>query len=80
MKIRLGFVSNSSSSSFVVSLCDIPINSMDYFIEMVNRHNNESSEGYLYIGKRYVHGMICMHNEEIINFLRHNNVYYENDI
>ena len=77
MKTRFGFVSNSSSSSFVVAVDDIK--NMGEFALLVNKHNETYDEGYIFIGKRFVHGELDMHDTNIIKYLKKNKIYYEEE-
>lgn len=48
MKLRLGFVSNSSSSSFVLLKSNMTDQEIDLFRSWVEKEHNKSSEGYIY--------------------------------
>ena len=41
MKIRAGFVSNSSSSSFVINVCKITGDQMNKFLDWIDSDKNE---------------------------------------
>ena len=76
MKIRVGFVSNSSSSSFVVARCDIP--DEEEFDDLVDQHNNVfGCDGTIYKGKRYYVGRISQNDITIREYLERRNIYYE---
>ena len=78
MKLRLGFVSNSSSASFVV--CKDDIKNITEFEEMVKEHNRTCNEGYLHIGKKYIFGKLDMNvdnYETIVFYLKDRNIYFE---
>ena len=75
MKIRKGFVSNSSSSSFVVAIKDLP--DVELFKKMIGRHN-DLAETYLYFGKKYVMGKIDINcADEIEEYLTNNKIDFE---
>lgn len=63
MKIRIGFVSNSSSSSFVMLLDGLSDKALKILEERVNKHNRESEEGCLNMGKRFLFGSLDYHTE-----------------
>lgn len=75
MKIRNGFVSNSSSSSFVVDKDKIP--DEEFFRTMVEQHNNSWDEGYIYEGKCHWLGRIDQSDEVIRKYLRSHRIFYE---
>lgn len=58
MKIRHGFVSNSSSSSFVIAKDKMTKEQIEKFSAWVNKHNEEACEGYVYDEKHYFVGTI----------------------
>ena len=75
MKIRMGFVSNSSSSSFCVLKADIPDRKL--FEKMIEQHNNSNDDGYIVEGKRYYVGRLDQHDLIIHNYLGEHNIFYE---
>ncbi len=81
MKIRNGFVSNSSSSSFVVDLDNLNEIKTRKLFKLIDKHNgaDSSSEGYLNIGIKHIFGSINHYEEgqAIITFLENNNIYFE---
>ena len=61
MKIRNGFVSNSSSSSFVLGKSEITEEQWKDLIIKIKKFNDNSWEGgetYLYVGKKYLFGKL----------------------
>ena len=75
MKTRNGFVSNSSSSSFVVSLNDISKRDMDVILEYPNTDDKDSWN--IYIKNNSIHGFCSMDNNDLTDYLNKNNVYIE---
>lgn len=61
--IRLGFVSNSSSSSFVIPKKYLTKEEL----EIYNEYHEDSifEEDQLYEGELYIYGEISMHNKEL---------------
>ena len=78
MKIRVGFVSNSSSSSFVVDKAVMTGEQIREFVTLIRKHNKEDYEdGYLYEGKNHYFGEISIYADYIFNFLDKNKIEYE---
>lgn len=75
MKTRLGFVSNSSSSSFCVDKDKIP--DEELFRTMVKQHNNNANEGYIIEGKYHYLGTIDQDDEVIRSYLNSHKIFYE---
>ena len=75
MKIRLGFVSNSSSSSFVVD--KDKISDEEFFRTMVKQHNNSGDEGHIVEGRYHWFGRIDQSDEVIRSYLNSHNIFYE---
>lgn len=67
MKVRQGFVSNSSSSSFVVSLNDVDSLSLIKFLGL------DKNEGWNITVNEYtktIHGYTDMDNFDMLDFMR----------
>lgn len=77
MKIRAGFVSNSSSSSFVLRKDEIPDSLQLRISELVEEHNNNSNEGYLYESERHYFGDLCHHSHDLIDLLCRNKIPFD---
>lgn len=79
--IRLGFVSNSSSSSFVIPKKYLSEEEMDIYREYMDDY--EYCDDELFEGELYMYGRISMHNRELNRmFKKHKNqdgVDYDND-
>jgi hypothetical protein len=58
VKIRNGFVSNSSSSSFVINMKGLSLSAKKEIISRVQKHNDTASEGHLEIKNNFVFGDI----------------------
>ena len=69
MKIRIGFVSNSSSSSFCVAKCYMTPEQVQQFREWLVEEENELYETYIHEGEHYFFGEISVHDEEVNKFL-----------
>ena len=71
MKIRKGFVSNSSSSSFVIGKNFMSEESIAAFRDVIKRSESEGYDDETFIseGKYYFHGEVSQHDEFIIDFL-----------
>ncbi len=68
MKIRSGFVSNSSSSSFVLSKKELSKDQLLKIEEWVGDHNDHSSDGQLYETKNFIFGQLdndFLYNDEM---------------
>jgi hypothetical protein len=63
MKIRNGFVSNSSSSSFVLLKSTVSDGFIRKFSEWVDVHNNVANEGYIDESKSAFFGTKSYHDE-----------------
>lgn len=80
MKVRQGFVSNSSSSSFVVLKSDVPEELQELFELLISAHNYRSSDGRIIVGERAYFGRIDHHEcDDIEEFLSRNNIPSEGE-
>lgn len=59
--IRLGFISNSSSSSFVICKRDVPDACVSKLDDLILTHNENSSEGYIEELSNHYAGRIDYH-------------------
>ena len=65
---RLGFVSNSSSSSFVIPKKYFTKKEIEIYNEY--RNNGEFGDDYLHEGNTYLYGSVSMHNLELNRIFR----------
>lgn len=65
MKIRNGFISNSSSSSFCIAKCYIPEDKLEDIRRAIQAHNEEdhSEGGYIYEHPLYFFGEMAYWTE-----------------
>jgi len=68
MKIRNGFVSNSSSTSFVIDKDDLTEFDMSKLKELFNKEIYD--DNVLYESKNHFHGDLSLHDEEIRSFFK----------
>lgn len=78
MKIRVGFVSNSSSSSFVVLLDGLSEEVRRKILSLVDEHNNSYRDGYLFTTDKFVFGKKDDHDESGLSKYVSDNVSKEN--
>lgn len=72
MKLRSGFVSNSSSSSFVLGKYFLTDEQIAYFKSKLDDINDDNEEGYISDNKYYFQGEISQHStiiDEVIEEL-----------
>ena len=73
MKFRVGFVSNSSSSSFVLDKADMTNDQIKQFQVLIYKAS-EDGETFIFESERHFHGNLSMHDEEIPRFLAKHNL------
>lgn len=65
MKVRMGFISNSSSSSFVIPKKCLTEEEIAIYHEYVNDWTNNDNEE-LHESDQYIYGYLSIHNKELI--------------
>jgi hypothetical protein len=63
--IRLGFVSNSSSTSFVIPKCVISEEDLVIYDYHYNKCDDYCGDQHLYENKSYIYGEVSYHNDEL---------------
>ncbi len=83
MKIRLGFVSNSSSSSFVIPKKYLSEKDLEIYHEYSEHSYNTYCDDELHETQKYIYGRISMHNTKLFDvfrkYLKMEGVDYGND-
>ena len=80
MKKRLWFVSNSSSSSFVVDFKFMNPPMIEKIKDLARKHNEDRGEGYLNVGRNFIFGEINQNDESgLLKYVKENvnNNYWE---
>ena len=72
MKVRNGFVSNSSSSSFVVNVNDLNGYQLHQFMEYINGEENLDGWGVTTVENR-IRGFTAMNNGSLEEWLKEKN-------
>ena len=80
MKIRNGFVSNSSSSSFVLCKMDMGDEQMKEFRLVISRAERMDGETCIFESARHFHGQISMHDKVVEVYLGGQNLEAEIDM
>ena len=77
MKIRNGFISNSSSSSFIVSLKDISVNELNKIMEYSDSSDAELRDTWhitVDASAGILRGFTSMDNDDFDSYLKNNNI------
>jgi len=74
MKIRSGFVSNSSSCSFVLDKDGMTKEQMIDFRFVYHEAEAKSGDTYIYESEKHFHGNLSMHDKLIPAFLEKHNL------
>ena len=79
MKIRNGFVSNSSSSSFVVGKDGLTKEQISAFEDFIYRNKDDDDEDYdddtnIINGSKYFFGTVSYHNNKFSEMIKDNNM------
>ena len=69
MKVRSGFVSNSSSSSFCLGKAYMTPEQVTLFSDWLGKHNKDFEEGYVFQTGHYFFGTIDQSEEAMFEFL-----------
>jgi hypothetical protein len=81
MKIRSGFVSNSSSSSFIVSLKDISASDLKKIFDYSDNKSTElpiCRDGWSFsVEGDVLHGFTIMDNDDLDKYLKEQNISTE---
>ena len=67
MKIRKGFVSNSSSSSFVLDKDGMTVEQLEEFRKLLY---NDEDDTCIFESNKHFHGTVSVHNTEIPEFIK----------
>ena len=74
MKVRSGFISNSSSCSFVLDKGDMTKEQIIDFRFVYYKAESSSDDTHIYESARHFHGSVSMHDELIPAFLKKHNL------
>ncbi len=74
MKIRTGFVSNSSSSSFVLGKNYMDRRQIRELSDMIDQIEEDDYESCIYEDERYFFGAISHHDEHFNDFVSNNDL------
>jgi len=74
MKVRIGFVSNSSSCSFVLDKKGMTGEQIREFQGVYHKAQVQTDDTYIYESEKHFHGSVSMHDELIPAFLKKHNL------